>query len=188
VSRVFYSLSTHLLLVVTFFFALGISLALQIDIMQGRIFLLPLFTGSCALFSHLRRHHQTTLFLLLPFVASLGFVHGSLAGREPPSSNHIFQLIKQEQEAILLCTLTKMPGFNGENSSLLVEAQSLRLKDSTDFNAARGLVQLKLKAHWPKTCCQATNSPSAPGWIVPAPFTIPAVLTTPPFWPGRIFA
>jgi competence protein ComEC len=150
VSRVFYSLSTHLLLVVTFFFALGISLALQIDIMQGRIFLLPLFTGSCALFSHLRRHHQTTLFLLLPFVASLGFVHGSLAGREPPSSNHIFQLIKQEQEAILLCTLTKMPGFNGENSSLLVEAQSLRLKDSTDFNAARGLVQLKLKAHWPK--------------------------------------
>ncbi len=43
-----------------------------------------------------------------------------------------------------------MPGFNGENSSLLVEAQSLRLKDSADYIAARGLVQLKLKAHWPK--------------------------------------
>ncbi|MBU0665316.1 MAG: DNA internalization-related competence protein ComEC/Rec2 [Proteobacteria bacterium] len=149
-SRASSFLSTHLLLVVTFFFALGISLALQINFMQGRIFLLPLFTGSCALFSHLRRHHQTTLFLLLPFIASLGFVHGTLAGREPPSPNNIFHLIKQEQEAILLCTLTKMPGFNGENSSLLVEAHSLRLKDSTDYNAAHGLVQLKLKAPWPK--------------------------------------
>ncbi|MDD3815770.1 MAG: ComEC/Rec2 family competence protein, partial [Desulfocapsaceae bacterium] len=149
-SRVFSFLSTHLLLVVTFFFALGISFSLQIDFIQGQIFLLPLFTGGCVLFSHLRRHPQTTLFLLLPFIASLGFVHGTLAGREPPPPDHIFQLIQQEQEAVLLCTLTKMPGFNGENSSLLVAVHSLRLKDRTDYIAAGGLVQLKLKAHWPK--------------------------------------
>ncbi len=95
-SRISSFLSTHLLLVVTFFFAFGISFALQINFMQGRIILLPLFTGACVLFSHLRRYRQTTLFLLLPFIASLGFVHGTLAGREPPSSNHIFHLIKQE--------------------------------------------------------------------------------------------
>ncbi|MFH2123088.1 MAG: DNA internalization-related competence protein ComEC/Rec2 [Pseudomonadota bacterium] len=149
-SRVYFFLSSHLLPAVTFSFALGISYALQLSFVQGRIFLLPLVTGACVLFSHLRRYPQATLFLLLPFAASLGFVHGTLAGREPPSPSHIFHLIQQEQEAILLCTLTKLPGFNGENSSLLVKAQSLRLKDNADYIAARGLVQLKLKAHWPE--------------------------------------
>ncbi len=143
-------LSTHLLLIVTFFFALGISCALPFHFTPGRILLLPLFAGGCVLFTHLRRQPQATLILLLPFVASLGFVHGILANREPPSPEHILHLIKQEQEAVLLCTLDRLPGFNGENSTLVVFAHSLRLKESAEFVAASGLVQLKLKAPWPK--------------------------------------
>ena len=142
--------STHLLLVVTFFFALGISCALPFHFTPGQVLLLPLFIGGCALFTHLRRQPQATLILLLPFVASLGFIHGLLANREPPSPDHIVHLIKQEQEAVLLCTLDRLPGFNGENSTLVVSAHSLRLKESAEFVAASGLVQLKLKAPWPK--------------------------------------
>jgi competence protein ComEC len=150
VNRLATFLSTHLLLVVTFFFALGISCALAFHFTQGRILLLPLVTGGCVLFTHLRRQPQATLILLLPFVASLGFVHGLLAGREPTAPDHMVHLIQQEQEAVLLCTLDRLPGFNGENSTLVVAAHSLRLKESAEFVAARGLVQLKLKAPWPK--------------------------------------
>ena len=64
--------------------------------------------------------------------------------------DHIVHLVQQEQEAVLLCTLDRLPGFNGENSTLVVAAHSLRLKESAEFVAARGLVQLKLKAPWPK--------------------------------------
>ena len=142
--------STHLLLVVTFFFALGISCALPFHFTPGQVLLLPLFIGGCVLFTHLRRQPQATLVLLMPFIASLGFIHGLLANREPPSPDHIVHLIKQEQEAVLLCTLDRLPGFNGENSTLVVSAHSLRLKESAEFVAASGLVQLKLKAPWPK--------------------------------------
>ena len=143
-------LSTHLLLVVTFSFALGISCALPFHFTQDLILLLPLVTSGCVLFTHLRRQPRATLVLLLPFIASLGFVHGLLANREPPSPYHVVHLIQQEQEAVLLCTLDRLPGFNGENSTLVVESHSLRLKESAEFVAARGLVQLKLKAPWPK--------------------------------------
>ena len=143
-------LSAHLLLVVTFFFALGICCALPFHFTQGQILFLPLFTAGCVCFTHLRRQPQATLVLLLPFIASLGFVHGLLASREPLPLDHIVHLIQQEQEAVLLCTLDRLPGFNGENSTLVVAAHSLRLKENAEFVTARGLVQLKLKAPWPK--------------------------------------
>ena len=145
-SRFFSFLSTHLLLAATFFFALGISGSLPFTFTQGQILLLPLLTGSCVLLTHLARHPRATLFLLLSFVASLGFVHGTLAGREPPSPDHIFHQVQQEQEAILYCTLDRMPIFNGENSTLVVHLHSLRLKENAEFFVADGLVQLKLKA------------------------------------------
>jgi competence protein ComEC len=150
VNRLATFLSTHLLLVVTFFFALGIGCALPFHFMPGYILLLPLFIGGCVLGTHLRRQPHAALVLLLPFVASLGFIHGILANREPPSPDHILHLVGQEQEAVLLCTLDRLPGFNGENSTLVVSARSLRLKENAEFAAASGLVQLKLKAPWPK--------------------------------------
>jgi competence protein ComEC len=150
VSKLVTFLSAHLLLVVTFFFALGISCALAFPFTQGQVLLLPLVTGSFVLVALLCRQPQATLILLLPFFTSLGFVHGLLAGREPTAPNHIVHQVQQEQEAVLLCTLDRLPGFNGENSTLVVAAHSLRLKESAEFVAARGLVQLKLKAPWPK--------------------------------------
>jgi competence protein ComEC len=150
VNRLATFLSTHLLLVVTFFFALGICCALPFHFMTAHILLLPLVIGGIVLGTHLRRQPQAALVLLLPFVASLGFIHGILANREPPSPDHIVHLVDQEQEAVLLCTLDRLPGFNGENSTLVVSAHSLRLKESAEFVAASGLVQLKLKALWPK--------------------------------------
>lgn len=143
-------LSTHLLLSVTFFFALGISSSLLFTSTQGQLLLLPLLTGSCALYTHLTRQPRATLVLLLPFVASLGFVHGTLAGREPPSPHHIFHQVQQEQEVILYCTLDQMPKFNGENSTLVVYLHSLRLKANAEFFVAEGLAQLKLKGAFSK--------------------------------------
>jgi competence protein ComEC len=153
VSRFFLRLSlfisNHLLLVSAFFFALGISCALACKVTPGHIFLFPLLTGVSVLLTRLRGQTRATLLLLLPFIASLGFVHSILAGREP-ADHHIFHLIQQEQEAVLICTLDRLPGFNGEKSTLVVDSHSLRLKDSPGDSAARGLVQLKLKGPWPK--------------------------------------
>ena len=149
VNRLSRLLSTHLLSAVTISFALGISFALACDCPLGQIFLLPLCIGGYALFAHLRKHPQATL-LLLFFIASLGLVHGLLSGREPLSPHHIFQQIQEEQEVVLLGTLERLPGFNGENSTLVVKAHSLRLKEGTGFMSAHGLTQLRLKGPWPQ--------------------------------------
>ena len=146
-------LSAHLLLVVTFSFALGITCALpwmDAESISGLFLLPPLLTGVCALTAHLRRHHRAAILLLLPFFFSSGLAHGLLAARNPPDPGHIFHQIQGEEEAVLLCTLKQLPGFNGRNSTLLVDLHSLRFKDHPDFVAASGLIQLKLKAPWPK--------------------------------------
>jgi len=146
-------LSAHLLLVVTFSFALGIACALpwmDAESISGLFLLPPLLTGVCALAAHLRHHRRAAILLLMPFFFSSGLAHGLLAGRKPPDPGHIFHQIQEEEEAVLLCTLKQLPGFNGRNSTLLVDLHSLRFKDHPDFAAARGLIQLKLKAPWPK--------------------------------------
>lgn len=153
ITRLSQFLSTHLLLTVTFCFALGIPCALvckDLGCTPGQLLFLPLLTGGCSLLAHLRRQPRAALLLLLPFFFSTGLVHGLLAMRTPPDSSHIFHLIKEEQEVVLICTLEQLPGFNGKNSTLLVDVHSLRIKDDTRFIGARGLVQLKLKDPWPK--------------------------------------
>lgn len=150
-------LSAHLLPAVTFCFALGITCAppgREAGFTPGAFLIPTLLVGLCALTAHLRGHRtysRAAVFLLLPFLFSLGLAHGLLAGRTPPDPSHIFHLIKGEQEAVLICTLERLPAFNGRNSTLLVDLHSLRIKDQPDFIAARGQVQLKLKNTWPKT-------------------------------------
>lgn len=143
-------LSTHLLPVVTLSFALGISLSLVCAYPLKQVVLLPLGTAGGTLFAHLRKQPRVTLLLLLPFVVSLGLVHGLLAGREPQDSHHILHQITKEQEVVLLGTLERLPGFNGENSTLVVQAKSLRRKEGGGYIGVQGLVQLKLKGLWPQ--------------------------------------
>ena len=153
ITRLSQFLSTHLLLAVTFCFALGIPCALvckDLGCPPGQLLFLPLLTGGCALLAHLRRHPRAAILLLLPFFFSIGLVHGLLALRTPPDSSHISHLIKEEQEVVLLCTLEQLPGFNGKNSTLLVDVHSLRIKDDARYIGTCGLVQLKLKDPWPK--------------------------------------
>jgi competence protein ComEC len=150
-------LSSHLLPAVTFCFALGIACAApgrEAGWGPGPFLFLPLLAGICALLAHWRGHrknNRAAVFLLLPLFFSSGLAHGLLAGRTPPDPGHIFHLINEEQEAVLICTLEQLPAFNGRNSTLLVDLHSLRMKDQPDFSAARGLIQLKLKSPWPKT-------------------------------------
>jgi len=153
ITRLSQFLSTHLLLTVTFFFALGIPCALtckEIGCAPGQLLFLPLLTGGCALLAHRSCHPRAAILFLLAFLFSSGLVHGLLAARTPPDARHIFHLIKEEQETVLICTLQQLPGFNGKNSTLLVDVHSLRMKDEAGFIGARGLVQLKLKDPWPK--------------------------------------
>jgi len=153
ITRLSQLLSTHLLLAVTFCFALGIPCALtckEIGCTPGQLLFLPLLTGGCALLAHRRCHPRAAILFLLAFLFSSGLVHGLLAARTPPDARHIFHLIKEEQETVLICTLQQLPGFNGKNSTLLVDVHSLRMKDDAGFIGTRGLVQLRLKDPWPK--------------------------------------
>ncbi len=150
VDRLVGFLSSHLLSAVTLSFGLGISFSLVCGCLLDWILFLPFGLAGCALFTHLRKRPRATLLLLLPFVASLGLVHGLLAGREPQASHHIFHQITKEQEVVLIGTLERLPGFNGENSTLVVQAKSLRRKEGGGFIGVQGLVQLKLKELWPQ--------------------------------------
>ncbi len=153
ITRLARLLSNHLLLAATFSLAMGIfgALACQpLGCTPGPFLLLSLLFATSALYAHRRRHAQAAILLLLSFLFSTGLAHGLLAMRAPTDSSHVFHLIREEQEAVLICTLEQLPGYNGKYSTLLVDVHSLRMKEDAGFIAARGLVQLKLKDPWPR--------------------------------------
>ncbi len=148
----------HLLVAVSLAFALGIAGAPFIistpdGLWQGSfpLFLLAplLFAGAIFLTRRLAPS-GLVYFLLLLFVVSLGAVHGWHAGQEPEDPHHIFRVITEEQESVLIGVLDRMPQYNGEKTTLVLKVHSWRGRNQPDFLAAQGLAQLKLKGVLPQ--------------------------------------
>lgn len=138
-------LSFHLLSFFTLFFILGIAGGRRWQAPGQAVLLVSLAVAGAVLTAYLRGRPRFTLPLLLCFAFCLGFFRAGIALLEPLSPRHIFHQISREQESVLICTLQRLPGFNGEKTTLVVDLHSLRFPQNPAFITASGLVQLKLK-------------------------------------------
>lgn len=147
-------ISDHLLVFLTLSFISGIIMACQLSLSGIAVVRLTLslfiFLTLLALL-HYFRWRRTTLCLLLPFIAALGFDHGQLALQMPPEAEHIFNRIQEKTDVVIIGTLATSHEFDGKTSKVLIEAEHIRFQQSPELQPTDGKILLHLEGPWPTT-------------------------------------
>ncbi len=94
---------------------------------------------------------------LLFCAAILGLTHASFCNTLSLQNTHIRTRISSETDVVLTGTLHKTIQFNGEKSTLLLQAHHIRRKSETDFTPVHGLVQLHIKENLQKDFTPGTE-------------------------------
>ena len=148
-NRFWVLLNHYLLISVTLAFTSGILLYHLFPI-PPQAALLPSALLLCiALCSCRNNKNQVATVLLLLVVSSLGFFHAANSTSQHLKAINIHSHITQEEDAVLIGTLHKMPQFDGEKSTVIINSHSLRLQEEDLFSSTQGLVRLRLKGEWP---------------------------------------
>ncbi|MEN8188888.1 MAG: DNA internalization-related competence protein ComEC/Rec2 [Thermodesulfobacteriota bacterium] len=88
---------------------------------------------------------NSRILLVLLIAVAAGLIHGQRSSLKPADPNHISHLINLQQEVVLIGELCEMVTFNGDQSTLVIDSQLLRIRGEQDFRSTSGKVQLKLK-------------------------------------------
>ena len=145
-------ISDHLLVFLTLSFISGIIMACQLSlpgIAVARLTLSLFIFLALLTLLHFFRWRLTTLCLLLPFIAALGFYHGRLALQMPPEAEHIFNRIQEKTEVVIIGTLATSHEFDGKTSKVLIEAEHIRFQQSPELQPTDGKILLHLEGPWP---------------------------------------
>ncbi len=142
-------IASYPLISVTLAFILGITISVC------HIWSLPLplvffFSITFLLFSYftLKILGIRTVFLLT-FFFTIGIYAGIFVNTPPKNPSHIYNLIKEKQEVLIIGTLKEVEGFNGEASRVILETAGIRYETSPHFSPAVGKIMLKFKNKWP---------------------------------------
>nr|WP_275888850.1 DNA internalization-related competence protein ComEC/Rec2 [Desulfoprunum benzoelyticum] len=98
---------------------------------------------------YLRRRTFAAHLSLLNLFLLLGVLHGIIANRSPSSPDHIFNLIEERREAVVIATLVSMPTYTDGTGRATVELESIRFADRPDFQRAEGKVLVRIMEPWP---------------------------------------
>ncbi len=112
------------------------------------LFLIPICIFVCS--SWLQKNQTVQLFTVLLFFFMTGSFFGDSIDTSPKASQHIYNLIGEKQEVIVLGTLTSVEGFDGETCRIQLLVNSLRQEKPSFFTQATGKIILKLKDRWPE--------------------------------------
>ena len=95
-------------------------------------------------------HKRLTVFILLIFLFfGIGFYHAKIQSYPPVEQGHIWNIINDKQEAIIIGTLTAMPAYNGESSKIQIAVNFLRLRNWDSLRPAKGDILLRMDGVWP---------------------------------------
>jgi competence protein ComEC len=140
--------SDNLLCAVTCTFAVGISVARSLP---GLSFQIPglVLTGSLTLFFYRYHWEKSAIGAVLLLFFSLGIFFGSDCYRPPADPSHIYHLVEEKKEAVIIGTLDSLQGYDGRMSRAEINCDSIRFKETKDFIATSGRISLGLKDIWP---------------------------------------
>ncbi len=150
-TKILAHISHYLLISVTLAFMAGILLQ---QLLPGS-FPIPTLIVFCLFVFCLTLHYRRTnkkktflLFLLL-LISGLGCFHAENQEIQKNKETTLFSKITQQEDVVITGTLHRMPAFDGEQTTLILNSEFLRLQHKQFFFPVRGLVQLRLKSPWP---------------------------------------
>lgn len=146
-------LSENLLVLITICFSAGIIFSRQIRYSDNElVFLHPLLLLLLLLTLLLcfSKKNELLVWLVLFISGGIGFHHNHSIMQSPDSPSHIFNQVTDKTEIVLVGTLLRMVTFNGRNSRVIVEAESIRFEFSDQLLPTHGKVSLSFKGNWPK--------------------------------------
>jgi len=149
VTKVISLISDFLLTAVTTAFILGVGLSCWLQAPFSVLFSLTAISCLLLLSCYVFHRQKTALLALLTTFFMLGFLHGCLANRPPADPSHIYNLIQENREVVVIGTLASMASFDGETSQALINLHSVRFADNPVFASAKGLIAVKMKYSWP---------------------------------------
>ena len=92
---------------------------------------------------------RPVVFLLLCLFYGIGFFHAQIQSFPPADKNHIWNIIIDKQEGVIVGTLISMPEYNGRTSKVTVSTKYLRLKSQDQFTPVTGDILFRMKGPWP---------------------------------------
>lgn len=144
-------LRQHLLASVAICYILGIVFSRHIELKLDIQLIYPLAAISIAiLYQYRRGYFQTALASALLLVCCTGLYSGTLSSLLPSSTNHIYNIVKDSTDAVIVGRLQSMPSYNGTSSQAKIDLVSISAIHDKSFRSAEGLILLRLRNSWPK--------------------------------------
>ncbi len=151
-TRILAHISHYLLISITLAFMAGILLQhyLSGSISIPVLIVICLFFFALTLHCHRADNIQFFLLFLTLLVTGLGYFHAENQEIQKNKETTLFSKITQQEDAVITGTLHRMPAFDGEQTTLILNSEFLRLRHEQLFSPVKGLVQLRLKGSWPE--------------------------------------
>jgi len=124
--------------------------------------------------------------LLLFFLAGLHM--GTSSSQTPAEPHHIFNLIDEPRDVVVVGRLLAMPQFDGATSRVKIDLESVRLGAAEPHIPAIGTILLRLAGPWPQRykpgslLAVRTTLQRPTGYAVPGIFDYPAELARQDIW------
>ncbi len=147
-NRLYRLLSHNLLCSVTLAFAAGISLSSSGPSLPWRVLGLVL-TGILTLILFRYKWKKSATGMVLLFFFCIGIFFGADCEAPPRDPSHIYYLVTEKKEAVILGRVSSLQGYNGEMSKVEIQSDAVRFKDENAFVPTTGRVGLSLKGIWP---------------------------------------
>ncbi len=145
-------LSSNLLTAATIAFIVGIAFSSQLALSHtllsttGILFLASI---PVPFILFLIYHLNCAMYFLIPLFATAGLIHAQIHSKLPLDREHIYNVIKQKQEVVLVGTMAEMAGFDGRMGRVTLQLKSIRLKDDQSWRRTHGKVLIRLQGKWP---------------------------------------
>ena len=148
-NRILLLLSNFLLFSVLASFILGIGLSYHLDISLKLLVWLALSCCLLLVICFFYRLTRTVQLTLLPTFFLIGLSYGSFSNLPPENPSHVYNLIEDRREVVLVGTLAAMVSSDGTDSKAQINLESLRFSEDTLFQPAFGSILLRIKGPWP---------------------------------------
>lgn len=148
-NRILLLFSEFLLFSVLASFILGIGLSYHLEVSLKFVLWLALSCCALLVICSFYRLPETVRLTVLPTFFLIGLSYGLFSNLPPEDPAHVYNLIEERREVVLVGTLAAMVSSDGTDSQAHINMESLRFSENTLFQPTFGQILLRIKGPWP---------------------------------------
>ncbi len=181
-------LSHHLLAVLTLAYIFGLAISSIAIFEADRILTCIVISALCLIFCYWRLTSGYSILTALLLFLLTGIHIGTTSSRLPESQTHIYSLLTQPADAVVIGQLVSMVTFDGDTSQALIQLESVKMSKHQPYIATNGKLLLRLSGPWPADIIPGTHlairttikRPSR--YLTPGTFDYPTYLAQKDIW------